>query len=72
MFFKKKGNYNRKAVANGHFATFVFWGLVLFIKGVCELYDKEFIHNSLTILLVGIAIFFITEFISNKKSQANK
>ncbi|MFJ7939629.1 hypothetical protein ACIQYG_14115 [Peribacillus sp. NPDC096622] len=70
MFFKKSAN--SKAVNNAYFATFVFWGVVLFINSICETYNREFISNSRIILVMGLAIFFITEFISIKKSQANK
>ncbi|RFU70276.1 hypothetical protein D0469_06660 [Peribacillus saganii] len=70
MFFKYGAN--SKSVNTAYFVTFVFWGVVLFINAICETYNREFISNSWVILISGLAIFFITEFITNKKTQANK
>jgi energy-coupling factor transporter transmembrane protein EcfT len=68
MIFKK--GTDTKAVNNAYFATFIFWGFALLINSIFEIYHKEFI-SSLYILIAGLIIFFLTEYIT-KKSQAEK
>jgi uncharacterized membrane protein YjjP (DUF1212 family) len=65
----KKGTENN-AVNNAYFTTFVFWGFALLLSSIFEIYHKEFI-SSLYILIAGLIIFFLTEYIT-KKSQAEK
>ncbi|MGM0777934.1 MAG: hypothetical protein ACQEXE_16365 [Bacillota bacterium] len=75
MFFKRNEKIDRGAVNLAYFMTFVFWGTVLFINTFFEwFYNKQFISSSLTILIIGLVVFFLTEFIATriKKSQADK
>ncbi len=75
MFFKTDKNIDNRAVMIGYFATFVFWGLILLVNSFYEsFYEREFISSSLTILLMGLAVFFLTEIIATKirKKQSDK
>lgn len=75
MFFKKNDKFEKDSVNIAYFVTFVFWGSVLFINAVSEwIYDRDLIPKSFTILIMGLVVFFLTEWIATriKKSQANK
>jgi hypothetical protein len=74
MFFKKNNKVNNKSVNSAYFATFIFWSAVLLINSTYEFYGKEFISSSWIILIMGLIVFFLTEYISGtiRKSQANK
>lgn len=67
MFFKNDDKIDSRAVNIAYFVTFVFWGAVLLINSIFEwIYNKEFISSSLTILIMGLAVFFLTEMITTK------
>ncbi|PLT32824.1 hypothetical protein CUU64_16930 [Bacillus sp. V5-8f] len=74
MFFKKDENIDRKSVDIACWITFLFWGIILLINGVFETYKKECIFSSFSILIMGLAVFFISEYITRRirKSQTNK
>ncbi|MED4631562.1 hypothetical protein P9443_01370 [Peribacillus frigoritolerans] len=74
MFFKNDDKIDRRAVNIAYFATFIFWSVALLINSAFEFYNKEFISSSFMILLMGLAVFFLTEFIASKirGSQAHK
>lgn len=67
MFFKYNEKIDKKSVSVAYFITFVFWGTVLLINAIFEwIYNKQFITSSLAILLGGLVIFFLTEYITTK------
>ncbi|WP_110928875.1 hypothetical protein [Bacillus massiliglaciei] len=74
MFFKEDKNHDPIAVHLGYFAAFVFWGAVLFIHTLFDFVEKDFPLSSLFILNSGLALFFVTEFITKKirKSRTAK
>ncbi|MBM7649935.1 glucose uptake protein GlcU [Bacillus ectoiniformans] len=71
MFFKHDDKINKKAVNMAYFITFVFWGIVLLVNSVFEqFFDKQLISSSFTILIMGLSIFFITEFIVSRLKKS--
>lgn len=66
LFFEKSsGEGNIKDI--GFFVTFVFWGIILFINATNELFfEQAFITSSFAILILGIMVFFVSEFIAKK------
>lgn len=67
MFFKADKNHNKEATNWAYYITFVYWGVILLINFCFELYKgREFISNSGIILISGIAVLYISEFIFKK------
>lgn len=51
----------------GYFAAFVFWGVILFINAVGEIYyGQTVIASSFMILMLGMTVFFVSEVIARK------
>ncbi|KYG26066.1 hypothetical protein [Alkalihalobacillus trypoxylicola] len=66
LFFKNSNKVNKSSVNIAFQSTFIFWAITLLINGLFEIIQKKpLINSSLTILLVGLAIFFISEQIVN-------
>lgn len=66
MFFKNSDS--NKNVNNAYWITFLFWGGVLLVNSITELfYSKRLISSSLITLVLGLLLFFIVVFISNVK-----
>lgn len=73
IFFKDNNKANKSSINIAFQSTFVFWGITLFINGLFEIIQKKpLINNSLTILLVGLVIFFVSEQIVNYKIKKRK
>ncbi|MBN6889869.1 hypothetical protein ACUXCC_005328 [Cytobacillus horneckiae] len=64
--FKTGGN--KEAANIAYFVTFIYWGFILIIGAVFEIFDKEYLSN-LFILITGLIVFFLTDFIVTKKSR---
>lgn len=66
LFFEKSTEEgNSKDI--GFFVTFVFWGIILFINAINELFfEQTFIASSFAILILGLIVFFVSEFIAKK------
>lgn len=70
MFFENDSNKKKRASNNACWITFCFWGLVLFMNSVFELlFNRELISSSFLILVMGLIIFFASDFIINKKTR---
>ncbi|PFJ07506.1 hypothetical protein COD67_06980 [Bacillus cereus] len=70
MLFENDNTKKKKASNNACWITFCFWGLVLFLNSVFELlFDRELISSSFLILVLGLVIFFASDFIINKKTK---
>lgn len=70
MFFENDSTKKKSSSNNACWITFCFWGLVLFINSIFELlFDRELISSSFLILVLGLIIFFISDFIINKKTR---
>lgn len=71
MFFKPEKKENMKATNNACWITFFFWGAVLFLNSIFELFfNRQFISNSLIILTSGLILFFLTDFILKKRRES--
>ncbi|SDZ26637.1 hypothetical protein SAMN05421736_108176 [Evansella caseinilytica] len=67
MFFKDSETKDTKASNNACWITFIFWGVILFVNSIFEnVYNKALISNSLVILLLGLTVFFLSNFIFKK------
>jgi hypothetical protein len=66
MFFKHSSKIDLKAVNIAYAVTFAFWGFTLLLNSVFEWYYKGLALSSFTILAMGLAIFFITDWIATK------
>lgn len=66
LFFERSSEEgNGKDI--GFFITFVFWGIILFVNAINELFFKQtFISSSFAILILGLIVFFVSEFIAEK------
>ena len=61
MFLKKDDHANEKYADIACWTTFVFWSGALLINSIYELlFDKLLISHSLTLLLSGLVVFFVT------------
>lgn len=61
MFFKKDNNANEKYADIACWCTFVFWSGSLLINSIYEIFfDRLLISHSLTLLLSGLIVFFVT------------
>ncbi|GIN15529.1 hypothetical protein J32TS2_08850 [Shouchella clausii] len=68
MFFRSSNT--DKNVNNAYWITFLFWGGVLLINSITELfYSKRLVSSSFITLIMGLLLFFIVVFISNVKKQ---
>lgn len=65
MFFKNDNHPNAKKYANiACWSTFILWSVLLLINSVGELlFDQALISSSLTILLMGLAVFFVVDLV---------
>ncbi|WP_419881855.1 hypothetical protein ACN6MY_20690 [Peribacillus sp. B-H-3] len=66
MFFKHSSKIDLKAVNIAYAVTFAFWGFTLLLNSVFEWYYKGLALSSLTILAMGLVIFFLTEWMAAK------
>lgn len=74
MFFKNDSGIDRGAVNTAFLATFIFWAAILLVNSALEFSNNDPILGSFPTLIIGLAIFFLTEIIATKmkKSRANK
>lgn len=74
MLFKESSKEGRKKDANiAYFVTFVFWGIILFINSIFEtFFNRDFISNSWIILILGLVIFFVTDYLSRMKRESKR
>ncbi|HFK1435968.1 hypothetical protein ACIQHV_32380 [Bacillus bombysepticus] len=71
MFFKTEKKENMEAANNACWITFFFWGVILFLNSIFEMFfNKQFISNSITILISGLIIFFLSDFIIKKRKES--
>lgn len=65
LFFEKSSEEGSKEI--GYFTTFIFWGIILFINAINELFfEQTFIASSFTILILGLIVFFFSEFMAKR------
>lgn len=66
LFFEKSSTEGN-SIDIGFFVTFIFWGIILFINAINELFfEQTFIVSSFMILMLGLMVFFVSELIARK------
>jgi hypothetical protein len=64
MFFKQQNNNNDQAVNFSYWITFSFWTFVLILNSFFEFFlSKKFIESSFVILVMGLTLFYLTQYI---------
>lgn len=64
MFFKQQNNNNDQAVNFSYWITFSFWTFVLILNSFFEFFlSKKFIKSSFVILVMGLTLFYLTQYI---------
>ncbi len=73
MLFKESSKEGKKDANIAYFVTFVFWGIILFINSIFEtFFNRDFISNSWIILILGLVIFFVTDYLSRMKRESKR
>jgi|HigsolmetaAR204D_1030405.scaffolds.fasta_scaffold38608_1 tetrahydromethanopterin S-methyltransferase subunit E len=73
MLFKESSKEGKKDANIAYFVTFVFWGIILFINSIFEtFFNRDFISNSWIILISGLIIFFITDYLNRMKRESKR
>lgn len=64
MLFKQDPNHNKKATQIAGQITLLFWALLLLVNAIFETgLEMNYTLNSLTILLSGVIVFFVSDLI---------
>ncbi|CDO05225.1 hypothetical protein BN988_03815 [Oceanobacillus picturae] len=64
MFFKPNKNADKKSINIALFCTFIYWAGFLLINSILEFFGKNISVNSFLLLITGLIIFFVSEYLS--------
>ncbi|PIK31465.1 hypothetical protein CS954_07840 [Bacillus siamensis] len=64
MFFKTSRNTDEKSINIAFYSSFIYWSGFLLINSILDFFNKGLKINSLLLLISGLIVFFVSEFIS--------
>ncbi|AOU02342.1 hypothetical protein A2I97_15370 [Bacillus velezensis] len=64
MFFKTSRNTDEKSTNIAFYSLFIYWSGFLLINSILDFFNKSLKINSLLLLISGLIVFFVSEFIS--------
>lgn len=74
LFFKPSENKDKTSTNIAFYCSFIYWSGFLLINSILDFFNKGIKINSLLLLITGLIVFFVSEFISKyiKKNKSNK
>ncbi|RCW73203.1 hypothetical protein [Saliterribacillus persicus] len=64
MFFKANPKADKTSVNIAFYSTFIFWSGFLLLNSILDPFNKSIPIDSLTLLLSGLAVFFLSEIVA--------
>lgn len=71
MIFKSNKHIDKTSVNIAFYSTFIYWSGFLLINSILEFFSKDIKINSLLLLITGLMVFFVSEFVSKYIRKIN-
>ncbi|TWK44588.1 hypothetical protein CHCC20331_3239 [Bacillus paralicheniformis] len=74
MFFKSNENIDKTSVNIAFYCSFIYWSGFLLINSILDLFNKSIKINSFLLLITGLIVFFVSEFVAKciRKTKKSK
>jgi len=72
LFFKSNQNVDKTSINIAFYCSFIYWSGFLLINSVLDLFNKSIKIDSFLLLITGLIVFFVSEFISRYVGKNKK